>query len=316
MIDIGTLDTIIALVVVLLVLSLIVQSIQSLIKKLFKLKSSVVEDSLTDLFRFIDSKKLVNKSAEEIVSEVTEEFKKLGRVSLIKKRLMLDSVAKDDLKNILDKINSGELKGEVEKWFDTVMQSFDERYTRHMKTIALCIAFLVVVGLNADFFSVYRNIAASDVMRAAILQKGEALQKGLEEKSKASPTPQPSPGETANKSNNELTQDLKQFQSDMQQYLGDYKGLGFTPLRPQQLSEFFNATGAWQGIAPGQRFVHALKVLLGWAIMTLLLSAGAPFWEDTLSSLFGIKNLIQKKTKNGNGKKPGSQQGGGQDGDT
>jgi type II secretory pathway component PulC len=45
-----------------------------------------------------------------------------------------------------------------------------------------------------------------------------------------------------------------------------------------------------------------VQVLVGWALMTLLLSVGAPFWEDALGSLFGIKNLLQKKGKKDNGK--------------
>jgi len=28
----------------------------------------------------------------------------------------------------------------------------------------------------------------------------------------------------------------------------------------------------------------------------MLLSAGAPFWQDALESLFGIKNLLRQKT--------------------
>jgi hypothetical protein len=30
--------------------------------------------------------------------------------------------------------------------------------------------------------------------------------------------------------------------------------------------------------------------------MTLLLSVGAPFWQDVLESLFGVKNLLRKKS--------------------
>jgi len=30
--------------------------------------------------------------------------------------------------------------------------------------------------------------------------------------------------------------------------------------------------------------------------MVMLLSAGAPFWQDALESLFGIKNLLRQKT--------------------
>ncbi|HEU4390665.1 MAG TPA: hypothetical protein VFV34_22870, partial [Blastocatellia bacterium] len=46
----GVLETVIAIVVVLLVLSLIVQSAQSALKKLFKIKSRQLEESLVDLF--------------------------------------------------------------------------------------------------------------------------------------------------------------------------------------------------------------------------------------------------------------------------
>jgi hypothetical protein len=43
-----------------------------------------------------------------------------------------------------------------------------------------------------------------------------------------------------------------------------------------------------------------VSTLVGWALMVLLLSVGAPFWQDTLESLFGVKNLLRKKsdTKN------------------
>jgi hypothetical protein len=30
--------------------------------------------------------------------------------------------------------------------------------------------------------------------------------------------------------------------------------------------------------------------------MVMLLSAGAPFWQDALESLFGIKNLLRQKS--------------------
>jgi len=39
-----------------------------------------------------------------------------------------------------------------------------------------------------------------------------------------------------------------------------------------------------------------VTTLVGWAIMVMLLSVGAPFWQDALESLFGIKNLLRQKT--------------------
>ena len=360
MLDIGALDTIIAIVIVLLVLSLIVQSIQSLIKKLLKMKSRVVFDSMEDLFNYIDTEKLVGKAPKGLVAEVTREFEALGRVSLILKNPTLDSIAKGDLQKILNKLHGDKLKDQVETWFDTVMQSFDERYARHMKTVALVVSFLVVILLNANFFNLYRSIAGSDTVRAAIVATGPEILKQAEaanaankaaESAQPKSTPKPSPSQTpnpstpdagtppttgstgsnqppketptpadaaaaANKSKEELAEGIKQLQGLVVQA----EGLGLKPLTPQQVSAFVWGTGVWEYRDPADgklkpqpffwvRAAHGLKVLLGWTIMALLLSVGAPFWQDALESLFGIKNLLRKKsdTKNVEDDKGGQQ---------
>lgn len=339
MFDIGALNTIIAIVIVLLVLSLIVQSIQSLIKKLLKMKSRVVFDSMSDLFKFIDTEKLVGKTPEELVAEVTAEFKALGRVSLILKNPTLDSIAKGDLQKILAKLHNNEaLKAQVENWFNTVMQSFDERYSRHMKSVALIVSFLVVIFLNANFFNLYRSIAGSDTVRAAIVAQGPAILKQAEaanaankaaESAKPKSTPKPSPSQTPNPSTpdagtppttgstvpnqpasnetsapadaaaaaNKSKEDLAAGIKELQGLVGQAEGLGLKPLKLQQVSAFVWGTGVWES-QPffWVRAAHGLRVLLGWTIMALLLSVGAPFWQDTLESLFGVKNLLRKRS--------------------
>ena len=333
MFDLGVLDVIISIVVVLLVLSLIVQSIQSLLKKLLKLKSSIVFDSMEDLFKYIDTETLVNTTPKQLVAQVTAQFKQLGRVSFIRKNPMLDSISKADLQKILTKLHGDKLKAEVESWFDTVMQGFEERYTRHMKTVALLVSFAVVILLNANFFNIYRNIADSDIKRAEILQRGEALLDRLkaqeaggdQKKPAATPTgtptatPQakpkatPSPGgasastsptttasDQAAKANDEIKEEIRKNAKETQQYVNDYKGLGFTPLRWQQISDFFGSTGDWAGKSFTEKSMHGLRVLVGWTIMALLLSVGAPVWQDTLESLFGLKGLIRKKSQTQN----------------
>jgi len=50
------------------------------------------------------------------------------------------------------------------------MQSFDERYTRAMKTWAIIISFVVVVFLNANFFNIYQNISRNEVLRSSLVQ--------------------------------------------------------------------------------------------------------------------------------------------------
>ena len=54
--SLGILDILIAMVIVILVLSLVVQSIQTFIKKVFKLKSRSILNSLEDLFETISNR--------------------------------------------------------------------------------------------------------------------------------------------------------------------------------------------------------------------------------------------------------------------
>jgi len=276
------------MVVVLLVLSLIVQSIQSFIKKIFKVKSGTILTSLEDLFRYIDTTG-TGKTPKQLVEEVKAELKKIGRVSF-RGTLMIDSIAKGDLEKILNKLGYNNLLNDMNVWFDSVMQSFEERYSRHMKTIALIISILVVILLNANFFNVYQKIASDSVTRAALLEKGEALKKKREQQTAAN-VPESDPA------NVKLKEEYEQLQKEYREGLGTYKGFGFNPLTLQQTKDFVNAQGGWE---KQNRFKEGTKALAGWALMALLLSVGAPFWQDTLESLFGLKNLLRKRsdTKN------------------
>ena len=277
---IKTLDTVIAMVIVLLVLSLIVQSLQTIVKKWFKIKSRSILDSLHDLFDYVGVKEMQVKEAaqasEQLVEAVKGELKKLGRVSLIRKHAMVDSIAKDDLMKILDRIGANNLRGEVDKWYETVMQGFEERYTRHMKTVAICISVVVVIFFNANFFQVYQNISKSDQLRTVLIAQSEDVNRRLnalqQQGSQAPGTEQ---------------QQLEAAQKQLAADIDNVASLGFTPLRREQVAAFFSGE-----VEP----MHALKVLIGWAIMVMLLSVGAPFWQDVLESLFGVKNLLRGKS--------------------
>jgi hypothetical protein len=77
-----------------------------------------------------------------------------------------------------------------------------------------------------------------------------------------------------------------------------YESFGIKPLSRQQISDVWAGRYRWRDVN---------ETILGWALMVMLLSAGAPFWQDTLESLFGLKNLLRQKsdTKNIEGEKGG-----------
>lgn len=298
MFDLKTLDTVIAMIIVILILSLIVQSIQSIIKKWFKLKSRSILDSLDDLFTFIGSKDIAGLESSDLVEEVKKQFVKLGRVSLIRKNPMVDSIAKDDLLKILGKLSEKvdsakvtQLQEQVQTWFETVMQSFEERYTRHMKTVAICISIVVVIFLNANFFDIYNNISTNDVLRASLIEKSDAIKTRLGQQSGDQEVDEA-----------QLKKEIDQLQS----VLDEAPVFGFTPLTRDDVTNFFQAKGYWEEHA-NERFAYFLRLLAGWAIMVMLLSVGAPFWQDALESLFGVKNLLRKRSDTKNVEDQGGQ---------
>ena len=308
---------------------------------------------------------------------------------------------------------------QIETWYDTVMQSFDERYARHMKSVAIYISIVVVVLLNANFFNVYRSLARNQVQSNLIVQNGEKV---LEDSRKANATPtasptatptptqataltlppsatstpaatstaSPSPSPSPTASPVDIKKEAEQTKQNIDLYVNMYEDFGFTPLSAEQMRAWLWSTGGWtwlwgktapvkantdtasnptgfwgftvtrnekgvpltplititkdengkQLLAPvtvrktiaqdchetdndgnpltyagGGAIVtcspdwrpmtgwewwegrkHDTSVLLGWAIMVLLLSVGAPFWQDTLESLFGVKNLLRQKS--------------------
>jgi hypothetical protein len=471
-----TLDIAIAVVIVLLLLSLIVQSIQALLKKLLKIKSRQIEQSLVDLFQNIVAQPgnkqpserltkspildLLNPRAKHAAEEaggdvkklfdaVVVRFKEIGRVSAAGKA-MLDSISKDDLLKVLrsvapdtllpelipqlkqatDRIQAlssalqqidikqlsgeasakfaamhdalaplltdiqsimsgkdlkselllgdimslrqiklddvlkllGEVQNkvdedirvesakpnstrlpelqrasdglktiaqtiievrqkfdtalaplrtkltEVETWFDTVMQSFDERYTRSMKTWAIVISCFVVVFLNANFFKIYKNISTDDVTRNLIVQAGP------EYLARAKPTPSPTgtPDTTSTQPSGaqtpeELIETVNKFREGVRKDVDVFQSFGFAPLK---WGDFTGWLGSWSGVS-SEDWVHYrlrdLKTLVGWAITAMLLSVGAPFWQDTLESLFGVKNFLRKRSDTKNVEDKGGQ---------
>ena len=243
-----------------------------------------------------------NTAAETALSALDTELKKLSdAIALFRKEL--DAVFAKWVK--------------LEDSFDTVMQSFEERYTRSMRTAAIIIGFLVVVFLNANFFKVYQQIATSDAKRELILQSREEVVRAL------------------NKNNTQPPEEtvqawFKASQDEINNSSSQFIGYGFQPLTLHQTEKWFcslnpfatedidgnkvlddkgNTGTYWQTGVWWKDRKHDAQVLIGWIIMALLLSVGAPFWQDFLESLFGVKNVLRKKSETQNvEQKPGAGQ--------
>jgi hypothetical protein len=170
----------------------------------------------------------------------------------------------------------GRLSENVDNWFETIMQSFEERYVRSMKSFTLVISFVVVVLLNANLLGIYREISANEAKRNLIVQTGEQLNRSLREQ----------PAANTEQINQTLNQWAKQSYEQIEKDASLYTALGFDG--PQWILDIPNRLRT-------STASDVIETIIGWALMTMLLSVGAPFWQDTLQSLFGLKNLLRRR---------------------
>lgn len=172
----------------------------------------------------------------------------------------------------------GQVSAKIDEWYSTIMHGFEERYGRSMKTFALVISFITVLLLNANIFSIYRQISANEQLRASLINSAPQI--------------------------NEKLNALKNNQADVQQTQdGIVKVVQDEAGKVQQAASVYTSFGfegpKWMARVVKNPSVifsgRAIETLIGWLLMTLLLSVGAPFWQDTLESLFGLKNLLRKQ---------------------
>ena len=209
----GTLDVVLGFITIVLVLSLVIQSLQNVIKRLLRMKSRQAEQSLRMLFDYVltkDPTKLTEKKYASpvigalvrfltsfdkgadhdyvggvLLEEVKRQVREMGRKSFWGNAL-LDSVTKEDLDKILKGVEAQALDDaakaaihgrvdEVMKWYDTVMPGLSERYERGMKWMAVLLSAIVVVLFNADAIKVYKYVASDPVVQQQLLDYGNTL---------------------------------------------------------------------------------------------------------------------------------------------
>ena len=159
----------------------------------------------------------------------------------------------------------------LESWFDTVMQGFEERYARNMRTWSFLIGLGVAIAMNANIVQVYKSFSSDDIERQRVIARGAAIQADYTTRVSANP---------AN------TQLINQMKSELEENAKSYNALGLTPMTMK----------TWNEIWEHRWTPDFWETLAGWLVMAFLLSLGAPFWHDALESLFGVKNLLQQKT--------------------
>lgn len=158
----------------------------------------------------------------------------------------------------------------IEGRFAIAMAAFDRRYQDVMRRWTLFIGFSLVLLFNASFFRLARHFQTSEFARRAIIENPVLIENLT--------------GQCPKADGEELTACLQRTLT-----AAGASSLS-TVLMPVTRSE---ASRYLWGLPSSGGLLRLSADLLGWIVTTVLLSAGAPFWQDVLQALFGLKNLIR-----------------------
>jgi hypothetical protein len=266
----GTFQTLLALVVLIFVLSVIVQAVQEVLKSLLDTKATTMEETI---------EKFMGDSLT--LPQVKEALKRRGLDIMA-----LEHFNKEDFRHLLDGIEfaAPQLKGIVASASATLDQSkdniagayeaarasFQKSYTTKNKMWVIALSFLVVLGLNASLIKIYEILVANQNLTQAISGTASTILNAEKSGQNATSVSQtPNAAEIYDKNRQTIAEDLKK-----------YPILFRTSKYPEDLKQ------------------EALNEIAGLLLMGLLVSMGAPFWNDVLKGMMGVNNAL-----NTNGKK-------------
>lgn len=327
-----TLDVMISFGVVFLILSMVHKYFLSIVKRLCRIKAKVISETMedflgrdiyTNLVPFIEKKSQDPGSLDNIGGVCNLKGVEKGLRQLDKKSL---KEAVNSLKSFLDNATPGkdikefglDIKGSslndvrdrldiiedrIDAVYGVVANKIDDAYESRMRMWNFFWGVILVFMLNADFFDIYNSLSMQSLSRERLVVKAEmineqtmdiaaAIRKDEEKKAEI--------GEDVEKAGQDI-QELKWQLEEAGLHMGwtqpQLSRLFELPEREECRGKNWPGLKCWFAV-----FTRIVSKLFGFIISGLLVSFGAPFWHDLLSSLSGI-NRILKSRENGKDKK-------------
>lgn len=251
----STLQTLTALVVLIFVLSVIVQAIQEFLKSLLNTKADTMQ---TTMVKFMGD----HLTLDQIQGALNVRGLDITA---------LEHFNKDDFRHLLDGIEGlepklkevvadqtaslNQMKDNVASAYEGARASFQKAYAAKNKMFALILSFGVVLALNANLLMLYQKLAEDQVLSQAIVTKVSTI---------ANPTQSATTPDVA----------YEQGRKTISDALGKYPPL----VRDSEYGSDFRE----------RPFIAFAGLLL----MGLLVSLGAPFWNDVLKGATGVNNAL------------------------
>jgi hypothetical protein len=280
----NTFQTLLALVVLIFVLSVVVQALQEILKSVLNTKATTMENTIDQFMGtylpLADVKKALQIRGLDITA--LEHFNRDGFRQLLDG---IDFTSKPPQGIVLGaNVTLDQTKDNIAAAYDAARASFQKSYTTKNKKWVLGLSFVVVLILNANLIMLYQDLSADQVMAQAIVGKAD---KATCSQGKEDQTQQEQPG----------NQSLQRQQLQTTELGSVYKAnrdcikttLKNFPILMRSSRKQYGAD--WQD--------SNVDTILGLILMGILVSLGAPFWNDALKGMMGVNNALNTNNKEG-----------------
>jgi hypothetical protein len=255
-------QTLLSLVLLIYILSVFVQAIQELIKKILGTKAAVMRQALE---RFM-GKALSRSDVENALNLRGLNITALENLNKQDFRHLRDGIdfQPAQVQAIVKKAGAtiDNLRDNIAGSYEGFRADFQQAYTRRNKIFVLILSFIVVIALNSNLIVLYKLISTDQAARQALVSRTSL------------PPAVPSASGTASQSAADLLAAVENTRTAIAQDLQQYPIL----LRTGKL--------------PSEHAEHPWVQVFGLVLMGLLVSLGAPFWNDILKGMTGVNNAL------------------------
>jgi hypothetical protein len=264
----GELQTLLALVVLIFVLAVIVQAIQEILKSFLNTKCDTMEKVISQFM----GNKLPLAQVKTALGARGLDITALESFTKADFRKLLDGIPlqNQQLEGLVTSANASldELKDNVASAYEGARLQFQKAYSQKNKRWVMVISFLLVLVLNASIVRLYEVLSVDQKISQSIAGTASSLFTANQEQS-----------------NSGAAQDNKRAEDNaMQIYESNRKVI------EQQLNKYpilLRTTKYKDDIV-----TEPIGEILGLIIMGLLVSLGAPFWNDVLKGVMGVNNAL------------------------
>jgi DNA-binding MltR family transcriptional regulator len=259
----STFQDLVSLVLLIFVLSVMVQAIQELLKSALGTKAAVM-------------KEVVNKfMGDHLPLSQIEAALKLRGLDIT----ALENINKEDCRHLLDGISFADeqlkgivvsaqatldqIKDNIAASYEAARNSFQQAYTRKNKLFVIALSFLVVIPLNANLIILYQEIAADQATQQAIVGKAVTVSVDQAGATQSNESPGADVGAAYSHTRDQINTALQNYP---------------ILIRSSRFKQDFTS--------------HPYSGIAGLLLMGILVSLGAPFWNDILKGMMGINTAL------------------------